>query len=42
MRYVLNERYRLRGWYKQPCGLLDMKKKDVRFLKPGQYRLLLK
>ena len=42
MRYLLNERYRLRGWYKAPTGLVDTKLKDAAFLRPAHYRLLLK
>ena len=42
MRYLLNERYRLRGWYHAPTGLFDTKAKQAIFLPPDDYRLLLK
>ena len=42
MRYVLNERYRLRGWYKLPTGVFDTLQKQANFLPPNEYRLLLK
>ena len=42
MRYVLNERYRLRGWYRTPTGLVDNLQKQALFLPVNDYRLLLK
>jgi len=42
LRYVLNERYRLRGWYKLPTGVLDTQLKMANFLSLNEYRLLLK
>lgn len=42
MRYVLNERYRFRGWYKLPTGLFDIYRKEAFFLNKDRYLLLLK
>lgn len=42
MSYILNERYRLRGWYKLPNGLFDTWKKEAEFPEQGVYLLLMK
>ena len=42
MTYILDERYRFRGWYKLPTGLFDTEKKTASFLPPEDYLLLLK
>ena len=42
MKYVLNERYRFRGWYKRPCGLYDRHRKEAFFPDRESYLLLLK
>lgn len=41
MRYLLNERYRLRGWQLLSTGLVDMAVRKARFFSPEEYRLLL-
>lgn len=42
MRYILNERYRLRGWYKLPTGLYDTEMKKAVFPDRETYLLLLR
>ena len=42
MRYVLDKRYRFRGWQKARTGLLDNGRKQTLFLEKGQYQLLLR
>ncbi len=42
MKYVLNERYRLRGWHLLSTGLVDMATKKTQFFPPEEYGLLLK
>lgn len=42
MRYILNERYRLRGWYQLPDGLFDNVLKRAVFPERETYLLLLK
>ena len=42
MRYILEERFRLRGWYKAPTGLFDTARKAAIFLKREDYLLLLR
>ena len=42
MRYILNERFRLRGWYKLPSGLFDNVRKTPVFLDKEDYLVLLK
>ena len=42
MSYILNERYRLRGWYKLPNGLFDTWKKEAEFPEQGVFLLLMK
>ena len=41
MKYVLESRYRLRGWYKLPTGLYDSEEHAARFFSPELYKLLL-
>lgn len=41
MRYILDRRYRLRGWYRLPCGVYDTKEYRARFLDQRYYDLLL-
>ncbi len=42
MRYLLNERYRLRGWHLLSTGLVDMAVRKAQFFQSEEYRLLLK
>ena len=42
MRYILNERFRLRGWYKLPSGLFDNVRKTPVFLDKEDFLVLLK
>ena len=42
MRYVLNNDYRFRGWYKAPTGLFHVPAKKTVFLAKDKYLLLLK
>ena len=42
MRYVLNNRYRFRGWYKLPACLLDTTTMNIRVFEIPDYKLLLK
>ena len=42
MRYVLDEHYRLRGWYKLPMGLYDVHERKASFLPMEDYLFLLK
>ena len=42
MRYVLDRRYRLRGWYKLPYGLYDTQEHEARFIDRHFYDLLMK
>lgn len=41
MRYILDKRYRLRGWQKSRTGLFDCAKKTATFLEKEKYLLLL-
>ena len=41
MRYILNPRYLLRGWYKAPTGLLDRARKETQFFPKDDYILLM-
>ena len=41
MRYVLDDRYRFRGWQKSRTGLVDCARKRASFLERGKYQLLL-
>ncbi len=41
MRYVLDNRYRFRGWQKARTGLVDRALKHATFLEKGRYQLLL-
>ena len=41
MRYILDQRYRLRGWHKLSTGLYDAQKHEAQFFAPDFYRLLL-
>lgn len=42
MRYVLNYRYRFRGWYKLPVCILDTQTMNIRTFTIPEYKLLLK
>ena len=42
MKYIINPQYLLRGWYKSPTGLFDMRKGKTRFFLKEQYLLLLR
>ena len=41
MKYILDRRYRLRGWHKLPTGLYDTLQHEAQFFAPESYRLLL-
>ncbi len=41
MKYILDRRYRLRGWPKLPTGLYDTQQHEAQFFAPESYRLLL-
>ena len=41
MRYVLDGRYRFRGWHKAPTGILDTQTKRAEFVPRDLYKLLL-
>lgn len=41
-RYIIEKRYRLRGWYKLPYGLYDTARRQAAFFGPQRYELLLK
>lgn len=41
-KYILDKRYRLRGWYKLPTGLYDTVQRQAVFFEPQSYDLLLK
>ena len=41
MKYILDRRYRLRGWYKLPTGLYDTRRHEAQFFAPESYRLLM-
>ena len=42
MKYIINQQYLLRGWYKSPTGLLDIRSKNACFFSKEQYLLLLR
>ena len=42
MKYILDRRYRLRGWHKLPTGLYDTQQHEAQFFAPESYRLLLR
>ena len=42
MKYIIDERFRLRGWQKAPCGLFDTVRKAVRFMPKELYLLLMR
>ena len=42
MRYILDRRFRLRGWKDRPAGLYDTKYNEVLFPDPEAYLLLMK
>ena len=41
MRYILDKRYRLRGWYKLPYGVYDTEDHEARFLDRRYYDLIM-
>ena len=41
MKYLLDSRFLLRGWYKAPTGLFDMALKEARFFPKEEYILLM-
>ncbi len=41
MKYILDRRFRLRGWHKLPTGVYDARDRTARFYEPELYRLLL-
>ncbi|MBR2779183.1 MAG: radical SAM protein [Firmicutes bacterium] len=41
MRYILDERYRFRGWQKSPAGIFDTHRKEAIFLPKEQYLFVL-
>ena len=42
MNYILDRRYRLRGWYKLPCGVYDTENFEAHFLDRHYYDLLMR
>ena len=42
MRYILDKRYRFRGWYRLPYGIYDTAEHKAKFFSPEIYDLLLK
>ena len=42
MRYILNPRFLLRGWYKSPTGLFDTRRKEAEFFRKEDYILLMR
>lgn len=41
MKYILDKRYRFRGWYGAPCGIYDTCTHEARFLPPELYKVFL-
>ena len=41
MKYILDKRYRFRGWHGAPCGIYDTYTHEAKFLPPDLYRLFL-
>ena len=41
MKYLLDERFRLRGWQNKPTGLFDTKRKEPLFLRKARYLQLM-
>ena len=41
MKYLLNPRFLLRGWYKTPTGLYDTERKEASFFSKEEYLLLM-
>lgn len=42
MKFVLDKRYRLRGWYKLPYGVYDTQKYEARFFDRHAYDLIMR
>ena len=42
MRYILDEKYRLRGWQDAPTGLYDTERKTASFLRKNEYLLIMR
>ena len=42
MNYILDTRYRLRGWHGAPTGVYDTQKHEAHFVAPQFYKLLMK
>lgn len=42
MKYVLNRRFLLRGWYQAPTGLYDTRRREARFFSKEEYPLLMR
>lgn len=42
MKYILDERFRFRGWYKKPTGIYDTRRKEAFFPDADSYLTLLK
>ena len=42
MKYLLNRRYRFRGWHGAPYGIYDTKAHSVLFFDEALYRLLMR
>ena len=42
MKYVIDSRYRLRGWHGAPSGIYDTRKKSAVFVDQGLYKLLIR
>ena len=42
MKYVIDTRYRLRGWHGAPTGVYDTRTHEAHFVIPALYKLLMK
>ena len=42
MKYILDKRYRLRGWNGLPTGLYDVNRRQVSFLQKDKYLFLMR
>ncbi len=42
MKYILDKRYRLRGWKGLPTGLYDTERKQAKFLQKDKYLFLMR
>lgn len=42
MKYIIDTRYRLRGWHGAPTGVYDTQKHEAHFVAPALYKLVMK